>query len=144
MLQLFSDLNARHLETNVVRIILRLCQLHATQLQQRIQAYDNDIFTSWYKIHLKFFITAEIVQIDAISMMLFENEVCDEFDWAWRANLASSSLFNLISFDIKKFFLKKFSNLFYIEWKNNYYSTLIKNFCFNIIVRKLFKYWIAI
>ena len=52
-------------------------------------------------------------------MMLFENKVCDEFEfWTWRANLASSSLFNLISFDIKKFCLKKFSSVFYYEIKN--------------------------
>ena len=70
------DLSARHLEANVVRIILRSCKIHAMQLQQRTQAYDTDVITSCYRTHLKLFITAKIIEIDQTLMMLFDDKVC--------------------------------------------------------------------
>ena len=57
---MLSELSARHFETNVARSILRSCNNCIAFMQRNYYTYYNDIITSYYKVHLKNFITAEI------------------------------------------------------------------------------------
>ena len=54
------DLNIRHLEANIVRSLLRSCN-NCIACNAIIIYINNNVITSYYKIHLEFLITAKIV-----------------------------------------------------------------------------------
>ena len=93
----------RHFETNVVRIFVFFI-LHRQHRQYHcISFYDNDVITSYYKIHLNDFNDSKIIKIDTMRIELL-----------WYKIMSLIFMFVIISSKNKIYFINMLMTLFHM------------------------------